>query len=488
MEGTSQSLESPTGGLDVRRDIDSLAETIGPVSALASSTTRKRDSLFRRTLATADAIAITCALGVTLAVSGKDPALAMLGIPIAFITLAKAIGLYDRDQHLLHRTTLDEVPALFSMATLSTLLIWLADGLVSVGSFDRRQVVLTWGLLLLFLISLRTLARTVARRRSPVERCLFVGDESHSEELREKLALSSSVKAELIGWIPLADRRRNDARDTAAELPTQIASMVSDCRIERIIVGPGVSDQLLDEVRQLRSGVKISILPELPRVVTSSVEIDWLHGIGLLGLPPFAITASSRFIKRSFDLIGSSLALLLTAPLLAIVAIAVRLDTSGPILFRQERAGRHGETFEILKFRSMVDGADELKSTLRHLNEAEGVFKIADDPRVTRSGRVIRRMHLDELPQLVNVLCGHMSLVGPRPLPLDEDRQIEGWHRRRLDLRPGITGPWQVLGSSRVPVREMVKLDYQYVANWSLWNDVRILVMTAGRVVRGGGV
>jgi lipopolysaccharide/colanic/teichoic acid biosynthesis glycosyltransferase len=141
----------------------------------------------------------------------------------------------------------------------------------------------------------------------------------------------------------------------------------------------------------------------------------------------------------------------------------------------------------MLKFRSMIDGADQQKEALLHLNEGDGVFKIADDPRITRVGRWIRRLHIDETPQLINVLCGEMSLVGPRPLPLDEDRRIEGWHRRRLDLSPGITGPWQILGSARIPVREMVKLDYQYVADWSLWNDVRILLLTIGHVARGRG-
>jgi len=436
----------------------------------------------------ADAIAIACALGVTLAVSAQSPTVEMLGIPVAFIILSKAIGLYDRDQYLLHRTTLDEVPALFGMASLSTLLIWLAGGVISFGSFDRPQALLTWGLLFLFLITMRAFARSVARRYSPTERCLFVGDGARAEELRDTLALSPSVNAELAGWVPFTDRRKKNASQESTQAPAQIATMVADHRIERVIVGPGIPEELLDQIRRLRDGVKISILPELPRVVTSSVELDWLHGVALLGMPPFAVTASSRFIKRSFDLVGSSVVLLLTAPLLTIVAIWIRLDTPGPILFKQLRAGRDGETFSIVKFRSMIDGAEELKPTLRHLNEAEGVFKIANDPRMTRCGKIIRRTHIDELPQLINVLRGQMSLVGPRPLPLDEDRQIEGWHRRRLDLRPGITGPWQVLGSARVPVREMVKLDYQYVANWSVWNDVRILIMTAGRVLRAGGI
>jgi lipopolysaccharide/colanic/teichoic acid biosynthesis glycosyltransferase len=200
------------------------------------------------------------------------------------------------------------------------------------------------------------------------------------------------------------------------------------------------------------------------------------------------MTRSSLLIKRTFDVVGSALALALLSPLLVAIAVAIKLDSPGSVLYRQRRAGRHGEPFRMLKFRSMVDGADRMQDGLLHLNEAEGVFKIADDPRITRAGAWLRRLHLDELPQLVNVLRGEMSLVGPRPLPLEEDGRLEGWHRRRLDLRPGITGVWQVLGSSRIPVREMVRIDYQYVANWSLWNDVRILLLTVPQVVRRRGL
>jgi len=142
----------------------------------------------------------------------------------------------------------------------------------------------------------------------------------------------------------------------------------------------------------------------------------------------------------------------------------------------------------MLKFRSMIDGADWLKDQLRHLNEAEGVFKIANDPRITRVGGLIRRAHLDELPQLINVLKGEMSLVGPRPLPLDEDNAIRGWYRDRLEVAPGVSGYWQVLGSSRIPLEEMVKLDYLYIANWSLWGDLKLMLRTVAVVFQRRGM
>jgi lipopolysaccharide/colanic/teichoic acid biosynthesis glycosyltransferase len=176
--------------------------------------------------------------------------------------------------------------------------------------------------------------------------------------------------------------------------------------------------------------------------------------------------------------------LILVAPLLGLIAVAIRLDSKGPIFFRQTRVGRDGRRFSILKFRSMVANAEALKHQLRDLNEAGvGLFKIADDPRVSRVGKFLRASSLDELPQLFNVIRGEMSLVGPRPLVLDEDAQVVGLERSRLHLTPGMTGPWQVLGT-RVPMQEMVGIDYLYVANWTLWLDLKILLRTARKVVR----
>ncbi len=197
---------------------------------------------------------------------------------------------------------------------------------------------------------------------------------------------------------------------------------------------------------------------------------------------------ASRAVKRWFDVAGSLVALVLAAPLLLAIAAAIKVDSPGPVVFRQRRVGRHGRTFWMLKFRSMVEGAEGQLSGLLERNEADGVFKLTDDPRITRIGRFLRRHYLDELPQILNVLRGEMSLVGPRPLPLGEDRRIEGRDRRRLDVAPGITGPWQVLGSSRVPLREMVRLDYEYATDWSLRGDLRILAHTVGSVIRGRGL
>ena len=177
------------------------------------------------------------------------------------------------------------------------------------------------------------------------------------------------------------------------------------------------------------------------------------------------------------------------SPFLAATAIAIKVDSSGPVFFKQRRMGRNGVPFEMLKFRTMVDGAEAQKFALAARNEAGGgLFKIKDDPRVTRVGRRLRQISLDELPQLLNVLRGDMALVGPRPLVLDEDSMIEGWQRARLELPPGMTGPWQVFGSARIPLDEMVKIDYLYGANWSLWLDMKTLLRTVPFVLGRRGL
>jgi lipopolysaccharide/colanic/teichoic acid biosynthesis glycosyltransferase len=228
------------------------------------------------------------------------------------------------------------------------------------------------------------------------------------------------------------------------------------------------------------TGLQVSLLPSMLAAVGGSVVFDDVGGLVLMGVPRFGLTRSSQILKRTFDLAGAAVGVVLLAPLMALLAAAIKLDSPGPVLFRQTRVGRDGATFRVLKFRSMIDGADALKDSLRGHNEADGLFKIDADPRVTRVGRLLRRTGLDELPQLLNVLAGDMSLVGPRPLVRDEDSRVIGFDRHRLHLTPGITGRWQTLGAARIPLDEMVKIDYLYIANWSVWADIKIIVETVG--------
>src|SRR4051794_25007288 len=199
--------------------------------------------------------------------------------------------------------------------------------------------------------------------------------------------------------------------------------------------------------------------------------------------------ALARAAKRTFDLVAALLLIVLLAPLWLAMALLIKADSPGAILFRQRRIGRDGEPFGMLKFRTMVDGADARKPALLHLNNAaDGLFKINDDPRVTRIGRWLRGTCLDELPQLLHVATGKMSLVGPRPLVPEEDAQIRGVYRERLLVRPGMTGPWQVEGASVIPIHGMVLLDRYYIEEWSVWLDLTLLARTAWIVLRRGGL
>jgi lipopolysaccharide/colanic/teichoic acid biosynthesis glycosyltransferase len=195
-----------------------------------------------------------------------------------------------------------------------------------------------------------------------------------------------------------------------------------------------------------------------------------------------------RLVKRGFDVVGGLLALAVLMPVFVAIAIAIKLDSPGPVFFTQRRIGRNGRPFAMLKFRTMVEGADGQKLCLLHLNEhQDGLFKITRDPRVTRLGSHLRTTSLDELPQLIDVIFGSMSLVGPRPLVAEEDALIGGPLRRRLEVRPGMTGPWQVAGASRVPMGVMTALDYEYVDSQSFAGDLGLIVRTVPHVLKRRG-
>jgi exopolysaccharide biosynthesis polyprenyl glycosylphosphotransferase len=457
----------------------------------------RRDSAFRRALGFADMWSISLALVLTaILFDGWGITWATLAVPPLFVLVCKALGLYDRDEHLIHKTTLDEVPALFGIATLTVLLLVLSDGVLITSGINRADVFATWILLFVLLVCLRSLARWTVTRLLPQERCLLVGDPRRAAEFRATLGLTTAASAVLVGYVT-GTASSNGANGYGADGVRAAAFadleplLVSES-IDRVVIAPpteGADDELLYIIRELKShGVRVSVLPQASRMAGSSVELDYLNGMTLLGVRRFEISKSSQLIKRGIDLVGSAATLIVLAPLLACIAVAIKLDSDGPVLFRQVRAGRRGRPFQMLKFRSMIDGADHMKDKLRHLNEANGMFKIQNDPRITRVGRWIRRAHLDELPQLINVLKGEMSLVGPRPLPLDEDNAIRGWYRDRLEVPPGITGYWQVLGSSRIPLEEMVKLDYLYIANWSVWGDLKLMLRTIPVVVQRRGM
>jgi len=237
-----------------------------------------------------------------------------------------------------------------------------------------------------------------------------------------------------------------------------------------------------------RRQVSARIVPDFFQMSLSRVNVDDLGGVPLIGVREVGFGQGALLVKRGMDIVGAAMGLILGAPLLALIALAIRLDSPGPIVFRQTRIGIGDRHFEMYKFRSMRKGAEAELERLRELNEADGpIFKIHNDPRLTRVGRFLRRTSLDELPQLWNVLRGEMSLVGPRPpLPAEVTRYME-WHKQRLGVRPGMTGLWQVSGRSLLSFDEGVLLDIYYIENWSLWLDFKILLRTIPKALFGDG-
>jgi exopolysaccharide biosynthesis polyprenyl glycosylphosphotransferase len=459
----------------------------------APAVVRRREARYRRLLAVADVVSIVAALGLATLIPGAPspkPQL-LLVIPL-IVLLAKLLALYDRDELLLRKTTLDETPQLFHLATLATVLSWLLDAIGSAPSFGPLSGLVLWTSCFALLLGCRTVSRDVASRTTPPERLLFIGDEELSRQFRSKLELGGGIKAGVAARMELDEAASWVTGGLGKTTLDDVRRVVDAFDVHRVILAPRTTSgsEILDLVRILKAaGTRVSVLPALFEVIGSSVEFDDVHGLTVLGVRSFKLSRSSSFIKRTFDLVGATVGLLAVSPLMLIAAIAIKLDSRGPVFFKQERVGRKGKRFYIYKFRTMVMNADELKPELRTRNEgAEGFFKIVDDPRITRVGRLLRRTSLDELPQLLNVIAGKMSLVGPRPLVVEEDNRVEGWHRRRLELTPGITGHWQVLGSSRIPLDEMVAIDYLYVANWSLWNDVKLMLRTVPHVLGRRGI
>ena len=220
----------------------------------------------------------------------------------------------------------------------------------------------------------------------------------------------------------------------------------------------------------------------------SHMEIEEIAGVPMIGIKEVGISGFSQFIKRMVDIVIAGAGLFLFAPLMGLLALMVKMESPGPVLFKQERVGKNGRPFTIYKFRSMVDGADYQKEALQAFNEADGpLFKIRNDPRMTRLGKLMRRLSVDELPQLYNILVGDMSLVGPRPPIPAEVEQYTDWHKRRLEIAPGLTGLSQVSGRSELSFDEMALLDIYYIENWSPALDTKILLQTIPRVIFGSG-
>jgi exopolysaccharide biosynthesis polyprenyl glycosylphosphotransferase len=319
-------------------------------------------------------------------------------------------------------------------------------------------------------------------------RAILVGSGNQIEAVAQALQ-DSPTPYDTLGYISLTPRPENGLRDLGglADLPRLLAGSEVD---EVIVADPDFPQreafQLVDHCRQ--RGVAVRIAPTTMDIMTHRHELVPGEGVPLLELKPPVFEGMDFVIKRVFDLVGATFLLLLLSPLLLAIALGVKLTSRGPVLYRSRRPGIGGQPFDCLKFRTMHSNAEHRQAELEGANEASGaLFKIRRDPRMTAVGGFLRRFSLDELPQLINVLRGDMSLVGPRPLPERDYERLEGWHRSRYLVLPGITGLWQVSGRAELDFDELVRLDFLYLERWSVFLDLSILLKTVPAVLMRKG-
>jgi exopolysaccharide biosynthesis polyprenyl glycosylphosphotransferase len=469
-------------------------DTSAPVETRGRA--RHRGTVLAKMLFAADSVAACAAAALAVAALGQVSygglayvACATLLWPFA----AFSIGLYRSDQLATWASAVTEVPRGFVAVLLIT---WPLYGIASLLPL-HSEVVLTF-LTVAGIAVLTGVARTVARagvHRAPDlrQRTLILGSGLVAGQVVEKLHNNSQF-----GLIPvgIVDDELHDIG--SPDLPwlgrfADLDAVIQDQQIDRVIIAfsRASHEQLLESIRACRdAGVSVDVVPRLFEFLDGVRALDQVGGLPLLSIGAPILTSASMAAKRVLDVVGSAAMIAVLSPVMVAVAIAIKTESRGPVFFRQRRAGRDNTSFELIKFRSMYVDAEQRKGDLAELNEADDgvMFKIRKDPRVTRVGGFIRRFSLDELPQLFNVLKGEMSLVGPRPLIFPETAALEeNWHLRRLELRPGLTGPWQVYGRSQSPFQEMVRFDYQYVAGWSLARDIEILLATLPAVMSGRG-
>jgi exopolysaccharide biosynthesis polyprenyl glycosylphosphotransferase len=457
---------------------------------------RRRGTVLARMLFAGDSVAACAAAAVAVVVLGLvSPA----GVAFAASTTllwplaAFSIGLYRSDQLASWASAVTEIPRGFVAVLLIT---WPLFGVASVLGLD--QVVALTFLTVAGIAGLTGVARTIVRaglHRTPDlrQRTLILGSGVVAGQIVQKLRDNIQF-----GLVPVGIVDDEVHEIGTPDLPwlgrfADLDTIIEAQGIDRVIIAfsRASHEQLLESIRACRdAGVTVDVIPRLFEFLDGVRALGQVGGLPLLSIGAPMLTSASIAAKRVLDAIGSLALILALSPVMIAIAVAIKLESRGPVFFRQPRAGRGNSSFQLIKFRSMYVDAEQRKAEMAELNEAsDGVmFKIREDPRVTRVGRFIRRFSLDELPQLFNVLRGEMSLVGPRPLIFPETAALEElWHLRRLELRPGLTGPWQIYGRSQSPFQEMVRFDYQYVAGWSLARDIEILLATLPAVMSGRG-
>jgi exopolysaccharide biosynthesis polyprenyl glycosylphosphotransferase len=315
------------------------------------------------------------------------------------------------------------------------------------------------------------------------DRVLIVGSGMMVERIRGYFASDPTI--EFVGAVDDDPKPGSPVVGSIDDVPR----LCKELDIDRILIGfsrthPG---ELVEQMRPLQGKVAISIVPRYFELLSWRSQVDDLCGLPMIDVAPPALSLPARFLKRTFDIAVACAGLVVLSPVIVFSAIAIKISSPGPVLFRQLRVGRGGRPFTIYKLRTMHVNAENIRHELSSSNENDGLFKIKEDPRIHRIGRFLRRTSLDEIPQLFNVLRGDMALVGPRPFVLEESERIEGWAARRFEVRPGLTGLWQVSGRSNLNFDELRRLDYLYVASWSLKWDLRIMWHTPACVLQSRG-
>jgi exopolysaccharide biosynthesis polyprenyl glycosylphosphotransferase len=484
----------------------------------AAGAVRRRGWLVRRALLAADVIALVGAFVVAQAVyvagghgnpghlnEFTEVVTFMLSLP-AFVVGAKLYGLYDGDEERTDHSTADDFARLFHLITVCTFLLYAASRLTRLFNPEFGKLFLFWVIAIAGAVTFRAIARAFCRRQIHyLQNTLIIGAGDMGQALARKLLSHPEYGLNLVGFVDSNPKTRGRGLEHLTLLGdlTDLGQVVELLDVERVIVAftNDGHEELLAEIANLRNqGVQVDILPRLFENLGPSISLHAIEGIPLIGLPPTRLPLSSLVIKRGLDILASASLLIALSPLLLVVAVVVKLDSPGPVFYRHGRVGRAGRSLQLLKFRTMyldycrgadyggddaeVQFAQLLVDPLRRA-EFESTFKFRDDPRVTRVGRLLRRTSVDELPQLWNVLCGDISLVGPRALTAEElDRYYGAAVPTLLQIRPGVTGYWQINGRSQLAYEDRVRLDLAYIAGWSLGLDLAILTRTL-RVVFG---
>jgi exopolysaccharide biosynthesis polyprenyl glycosylphosphotransferase len=416
-----------------------------------------------------------------------------------FVVTAKLQGLNDHDEERTDHTTADDLVGVFYLVTTGTWLFFATMYLFNLASPSVERLTLFWAVSIVLVALLRGSARALCRRSvSYVQNTIIVGAGEVGMLLDRKIRQHPEYGLRVVGFVDDFGEQREDP--DGVELlggPEDLESFVHLLDVDRVIFAfsrqPDWS--ILDVARHLRHlDVQIDVVPRLFDLISPNAEIHSLEALPLVGLPPARPSRSSLGLKRAVDIVGASLGLLLTAPLFAYIAVRIRRDSPGPVFFRQTRLGMNMKDFEALKFRTMVVDADN--STHREFIRASmdrtmttgngGLFKLERSNEITRFGRWLRKTSLDELPQLLNVLRGDMSLVGPRPCIPYEVESFEPHHFDRFLVPAGITGLWQVTARAHSTFGEALDMDVAYARGWSLGLDLRLLLLTPYRVLAGG--